>query len=66
MGKAMLILDMPESCKDCLFHMNITNNCHLIKDYRQLCPCSGRDKDCPLTPVEDMSKGLIDKLQPRT
>jgi len=50
--KATLTIEIPENCVNCPFYANITNNCPLIKDFKQHCSNTGRDKDCPLQPAE--------------
>ncbi len=56
MAKAILELEMPESCADCLFKKCLSattrvsvNRCLVIKKY---CPLEGRRPDCPLKEVE--------------
>ena len=58
MSKAMLILDMPESCVMCDFAdyeggRDKVLYCTYLPIDDCVCPYTGRHSDCPLKPVED-------------
>ena len=56
MSKAILELEMPENCKECLLHSWESNECTLTLMCKILL-VNGlphkRREDCPLKPVED-------------
>ena len=63
MPKAILELEMPESCTECMFKecLNRTTSVevsrciilHKMHVPGSYCPAEGRQADCPLKPVED-------------
>ena len=55
MPKAILELEMPESCWQCELYSTAHNCCNVIVilGHYAICPSKGRRPDCPLKLVED-------------
>ena len=54
MGKAMLIMEMPESCYDCPCYCSTFNVCNVLRIYSA--HCKERHPDCSLVEVKDADK----------
>jgi len=56
MAKAILELEMPESCRECPFY-KITDICDILSAWNNympvLVPSEGKHPDCPLKEVEE-------------
>jgi DNA-directed RNA polymerase subunit RPC12/RpoP len=62
MPKAILELEMPESCWQCELYSAAQNCCNVIVivGHYAICPSKGRRSDCPLKLVERCEWILID------
>jgi len=60
MGKAILIMEMPESCTECpvveYYEFCEGYYCNALPDDESDCPDKGRREDCPLKLVEEGEK----------
>lgn len=66
--KALLVMDMPGSCEECLFCDSIDYTCGafriLGKNYTYDCPEDGVADWCPLKPVPEKRKADVIPLSP--